>query len=231
MERRLRGYPFGFVKRKLPAVRNIATARIRDVVGRKGPSGETTRYPEEIGQHRTVLDDQIACRYRRFWPEMDWFPLPAFSHGMIRVNLRGRELHGIVPEDRYGEVCDEAERVVRECRNPRTGESVVGEILRPREKDPMDPENPEADLVLVWQGAPDAFVHPRAGRIGPYPYHRTGGHSTHGLAMVAGPEIEPADMGERSIMDVTPTILRLLGRPVPDDMEGIPLPVQAGTTS
>jgi hypothetical protein len=52
---------------------------------------------------------------------------------------------------------------------------------------------------------------------------RTGEHSSNGFAYVAAPGLQPADLGERSALDVTPTILHLLGRPLPDDVSGTSL--------
>ena len=98
------------------------------------------------------------------------------------------------------------------CRDPRTGEPVVADVLRLRAEDPMDPEGPDADLQFIWSHATDSWDHPKAGLIGPFPYRRTGGHSRKGFAVFAGPGIEPGDLGERNALDLTPTLLDLLGR-------------------
>ena len=37
-----------------------------------------------------------AARYSQFWPRMPAFALPSFYDGRIRINLEGRERHGIV---------------------------------------------------------------------------------------------------------------------------------------
>lgn len=47
-----------------------------------------------------------------------------------------------------------------------------------------------------------------------------GQHTSNGFAFFAGPGIERADLGERSTLDVTPTILDLLGHEPPPHMAG-----------
>ena len=87
----------------------------------------------------------------------------------------------------------------------------------------MAPGGPDADLQVVWALATDTLVHPVAGRIGPVPYRRTGGHSPRGFAFVAGPGIEAGDLGTRSVLDVTATVAEFLGRAPATAVEGTPL--------
>lgn len=184
---------------------------------------ETELTPEEIGEPRHALDWQIPCLYRPFWPQMRAFALPTFYDGRVRINLQGRERDGVVPADAYRSACHEIEAIVRACRNPRTGRPVVADVAFPRADDPFSPDGPDADVVIIWTDAPDALEHPDVGVIGPFPFRRTGGHSSRGFAFVSGPEIETQDLGERHALDVTPTILALLGREPPPDLEGTPL--------
>ena len=70
----------------------------------------------------------------------------------------------------------------------------------------------EADLIILWDGAPLGLDHPVHGRIGPFPYRRPGGHTGgKGLAWIAGPGIAAGDHGTRSAFDIVPTIVELLG--------------------
>ena len=50
---------------------------------------------------RLDLHWQPALRYRPHWPRMPAFALPSFYDGRIRINLRGRERHGLVDPSRY----------------------------------------------------------------------------------------------------------------------------------
>jgi len=155
---------------------------------------------------------------------MPAFVLPTFSDAHVRINVQGRERDGIVPPDRYRAVGEDVIDIVRRCRDPRTGEPVLEDALWTHEGgDPFDPVAPDADLVLFWRRPVDAFEHPDVGVVGPFPFMRTGEHSSNGFAYITGPGIEPADLGLRSALDVTPTILDLLGQPARTSMTGTSL--------
>jgi predicted AlkP superfamily phosphohydrolase/phosphomutase len=185
------------------------------------PEPETDRDPEEIGEYHTRVDLHFACRYRLLWPRMKAFAVPTFTHGRVRINLRGREREGVVEPEAYGAVCDEVEAAVRACRNPRTGRSVVDDVVR------LGDEDPSADLLTVWKDCADALEHPEAGLIGPVLYGRTGSHSTRGFAFISGRGVPPGDLGERLAADLVPTIVTLLGHEPPAGVRGRPfLPYQ-----
>jgi predicted AlkP superfamily phosphohydrolase/phosphomutase len=154
---------------------------------------------------------QPTLRYRRHWPRMPAFALPSFYDGRIRINLKGRERHGLVDPSRYEETSRELETMLHECRNPRTGEPIVSHIERPWTGDPLALTGSEADLVVVWRGVVAALEHPRLGLIGPVPLRRTGGHTgPHGMAYVTNTAVERGDRGVRSSFDVVPTIAKLM---------------------
>ena len=170
---------------------------------------------------RLDLHWQPALRYRRHWPRMPAFALPSFYDGRVRINLRGREKHGLIEPSRYEETCRQLERLLRECRNPRTGEPAVESIERADTREPLAVTGSEADLIVVWRGVVTALEHPRLGLIGPVPLRRTGGHTgPHGMAYVVAPGLEPGDRGVRSAFDVVPTIVELLGAERPAHMSG-----------
>ncbi len=154
---------------------------------------------------------QPAARYQPHWPQMPAFALPSFYDGRIRINLRGRERHGMVEPSRYEETCRELETLLRDCRNPRTGEPSVETIELAATRDPLALTGSEADLLVIWRGVAAAIEHPRLGLVGPLPLRRTGGHTgRHGMAYVAAPGVAPGDRGVRSAFDVVPTIAVLL---------------------
>jgi len=157
-----------------------------------------------------TLDWVPSARYRRFWPGMRAFALPSFYDGQIRINLKGRESKGVVERADYESACDEIETLLRECRDIVTGQSVIAAIDRTDRPDHLG--RSEADLLVVWNGAPLGFDHPVHGRIGPFPYRRPGGHTGgNGAVWLAGPGIAPGDRGARSAFDLVPTIVELIG--------------------
>jgi hypothetical protein len=153
----------------------------------------------------------VSYWYRHYWPRMQAFTFPSFFDGRIRINLTGRERHGIVELSRYEETCEAIETLLKECRDPRTGEPVVAAIERAT-GDPLALPDSGSDLTVVWRGTAAAIEHPRLGLIGPVPLRRTGGHTPHGIAYVVASGLEPGERrGVHSSIDIVPTIVQLLG--------------------
>jgi len=202
----------GSLAHRLPAPvrRSLKRARSSIEVRRSRPP----RYLE--------LDWQPAVWYQPWWSQMRAFALPSFYDGRIRVNLQGRERHGLVAISDYQRVCDEIEQLVRDCRDPRTGESVVGQVRRPANTyDPLALDSSAADLVIEWNAVAAAIEHPEYGLIGPLPYLRTGGHTgPFGFAFVDGAGVEPGDRGVATSGDVAATIAVLLSGRAIDGMPG-----------
>jgi hypothetical protein len=179
---------------------------------------------------RSSIGWMPAARYQQHWHSMRAFALPSFYDGRIRINLAGRERKGAVPVSQYERVCDEIEAILRECRDPATGEGVVDYIERAIDRAPLTLGPTESDLVVVWKGRPCALDHPRLGRVGPVPFRRPGGHTGRfGMAYLCSAGIEPGDRGIRSSFDVVPTLIELLGESVPPGLSGASLlPTSAG---
>jgi predicted AlkP superfamily phosphohydrolase/phosphomutase len=169
----------------------------------KAIPAETQAWRTMDGPFRSSLDWVLASRYRSAWPAMPAFALPSLDDGIIRLNVQGRERHGVVPPGEVGAWCDRIESLLREVVDPTTGAPVVRTISR-------GSDGP--DLVVSWSGTVLAFAHPSVGVIGPYPLRRPGGHEVPtGFAFVAGPGIPNEDLGMRSAADVTPTLVHMLG--------------------
>lgn len=167
---------------------------------------------------------QPVSWYKRFWPAMKAFALPSFT-SQIRINLAGREASGIVQPDDYETTCDWLEHELRLLVNARTGKPLVKNIVRMRRDSPR-PEYLQADgdLAIEWTDEPaDVVESPTVGRIGPVPFKRTGSHRTEGFYFISGPGIEPGHGPRAELLDLPPTILSLMGEPVPSRLAGKPL--------
>ena len=222
--------PTHWLRRRLPgpmlSLVRRATGRTVPPVGDLGwpIPPETELSIDEISQRREHLRWQVPTWYRRHWPAMPAFVLPTFSDAHVRINVEGRERDGIVPRDRYRAAGEQVIDIVRQCRDPRTGEAVLEDALwTHRGDDPFDPTAPDADLVLFWRRPVDALEHPDVGIVGPFPFVRTGEHSSNGFAFVTAPGLPPGDLGRRPAIDVTPTILHLLGQAPRSAVEGMSL--------
>lgn len=142
---------------------------------------------------------------------MPVFAIPSFYDGRDRVNLIGQEAHGIVPLERYHEVLDETEALLRAFHDPVTGQPVVDHIDRPL-ADPLAATASQSDLIVHWKDTVHGSVHPELGIIGPYPLRRTGGHrSGLGARLVRDHRIAGGPRGIRSSFDVVPTLIDLAG--------------------
>ncbi|HEY0164555.1 MAG TPA: hypothetical protein VGB39_04195 [Sphingomicrobium sp.] len=155
-----------------------------------------------------------AAQYQPFWSTMPAFALPSFYDGRIRLNLQGREAKGMISPAAYDEACDRLEALLSDCTDPISGEPLVAEVVRAG-KDPLTLAESEADMIILWNGAPLGLDHPRLGRIGPIPYRRTGGHTGGlGVAYFSDPD-GLAGLRSMSAFDVVPTVLAMLGKPSP----------------
>jgi hypothetical protein len=153
-----------------------------------------------------------ATNYMPYWSRMDAFALPSFYDGRVRLNVQGRERDGGVLPAAYAATVERISALLRECSDPVSGASIVAHISGPENDDFMNLGASDADLKVVWRGAPLGVRHPRLGQIGPVPYRRTGGHTGEsGVALFAGPGITPGHYGRRPSLDVVPTLLDLLG--------------------
>ena len=164
--------------------------------------------------------------YRDEWPNMKAFALPSFSDGYVRVNLKGRDKHGVVEPADYDALCDQLCKEIRELRNARTGQPIARQVIRTRKSvSDDDTKLPDADLVVKWVDEPaDVVDSANWGRIGPVPHRRSGGHNENCFTVISGPGIrEESMLPPARALDIAPTILTLLDAPIPGWFDGQPL--------
>lgn len=182
--------------------------------------------PEQLQQQGHPLFWQPTMWYSALWPQMKAFAIPSFSEGYVRINLKGREPEGIVAPEDYDQLCEELTTEFYQLKNARTGRPVVKKVIRTRQSaEERDPKLPEADLILIWDDEPaDVVDSPKYGRIGPVPYRRTGSHRARGFITMRGPGILPGSrLPDGHGVDLAPTLLELMGAPIPDYCDGRPL--------
>jgi len=141
--------------------------------------------------------------------------------GAIRINLRGREPHGLVrPGSEFEDLCATLSRDLLNLENAATGEGVVQEVLRTSEIFEGGHLDMLPDLFVVWKrDAPIERV--RSDKFGELELHsprvRTGNHVKDGVFLLCGPGIEPEEQSAAaSITDIGPTIAAILGSPLSD---------------
>jgi predicted AlkP superfamily phosphohydrolase/phosphomutase len=189
---------------------------------REWPSG--LHFPSELRNQKDTLWWSPAQWYKRSWPRMKAFALPSYADGAVRINLEGRESHGLVAREQYDQFCEKLAKLISNLRDARTGRPMVKEVLRVRTAATADDAQlPEADLIVIWENEPvaDVVECPGLGRIGPVPYLRTGAHRPYGFLNIVGPGIPQGSRLPRGhALDITPTILSLMGTKIPPYMDG-----------
>ncbi|MEM9004311.1 MAG: alkaline phosphatase family protein [Cyanobacteria bacterium P01_F01_bin.86] len=208
--------------------------RLENFLGASGSAKLASPYQQK--KEGDSLFWQPANWYRPYWPEMKAFALPSYSEGYVRINLKGREGNGVVAPQDYNAVCDELCALISRMTDARTGKPMVDRIIRTRTQETLnDPYLPDADLVVLWQEetASDTADSPEFGRIGPLPFSRTGSHRAEGFFVGCGPDFAPGSNlpdGVKAI-DLAPTILNLMGAPIPDYFYGEPMRALVDTAS
>jgi len=171
--------------------------------------------------------NKVVSKFLSF-DDVDWSRTVAYSIGhvgQIYINLQGREPRGIVgPGAEYEAVRRDVIDKLGGLRHPETGEPLVDEIIPGDEVVHGPYASRSADLHLVLDGyqaiafplfAADRRIVTRQIR------GDSGCHRRHGVLIAWGHGIRAGEKitGAR-IMDLSPTILHLMGRPVPSDMDG-----------
>ncbi|HEY5984612.1 MAG TPA: hypothetical protein VIU38_14195, partial [Anaerolineales bacterium] len=186
---------------------------------------------------KSLLPLELRRRLTSYWKmsEYDWSSTRAFAllsdtEGWVRINLKGREAAGIVePGAEYEALCNEIAEGLTTYVDADSGEALVKEIVRPRDVYSGERLVDLPDLIVVWSHAPAAghrAVHsPAYGTIpwptpGQNPEGRSGNHRPQGFLIAAGPGVRHASVEGAHILDLAPTILSLLGKQPPAEMEG-----------
>ncbi len=177
---------------------------------------------------RTTLGEES------FFPAIDWSSTLAYSEevrGNIWINLRGRDPHGIVePGEPYETLRSRIIEILPELRDPRSGQPLIKRVWRREERfsGPYVERFPDLVVEAVY---PDLF-RPRGAYQGSAPVRHltveemrgrriTGCHRAHGIFMARGNGVQPGRwLPGADITDVAPTVMYLLGEPVPTWMDG-----------
>jgi len=170
-----------------------------------------------------MIGGTLADRSARY---IDWERTVAFashpSEQAIYLNLQGRETQGRLPAADYERVRSEIVAALNQARDPRTGEPLV-RAAYPREALLHGPHTPCAPGIYLDFGdlpvtpSPNITPHPAVVRdiSGP-----EGGHRPDGLIMAVGARIARGEPLAAEAQDIAPTLLHLLGQPVPEHMDG-----------
>ena len=168
--------------------------------------------------------------------QIDWTRTRAYcsaSSPSIWINLKGVKPCGIVEQSEYEPLLKLISDKLKELKDPRTDEPVIKRILRREEIFHGPYANEAADLILDWwetshfstsHSFPENMLgpaveirerRPSTGSEWGGTHRRDGILIAHGKSFKKGAEIQGA-----RLIDMAPTILYLMGQPVPEDMDG-----------
>jgi len=189
---------------------------------------------ERIGSERLTLD-RVSPKKRMsilnsfFFStrDIDWSRTVAFASGVtggLKLNVKGREPEGIVESGQEydalrSQIIDRLEKLT----DPDCAEKVVRSVHL-REEVYQGAYVEKAPDILARTGEGYEFF----GMYG-FPsnaivkdtFGNSGGHTDHGILIAQGPEIvEGKDIGGARIIDIAPTVLSILGMPIPEYMDG-----------
>jgi predicted AlkP superfamily phosphohydrolase/phosphomutase len=171
--------------------------------------------------------------------QIDWTRTKAYcsespsAAPSIWINLRGVKPRGIVEQSEYEPLVQLISDKLKELKDPRTDEPVIKRILRRDEIFHGPYVNEAPDLILDWWetshfSTGHSFLEdmlrpaveirerrPSTGSEWGGTHRRDGILIAHGKSFKKGAEIQGA-----RLIDMAPTILYLMGQPVPEDMDG-----------
>ncbi len=173
---------------------------------------------------------------RRLTENINWAQTQAYSYYWETapwVNLHGRQPQGIVaPGYQYEEIRAQLIELISSATDAATGQPAASRIFR-REELYRGPHLDVIPDIGVWwnqqitlEGPLIADFEGRRLEVEPaIPVPGiTGGHAPDGTVIVYGPGVRRAAKIEQArIEDIAPTVLRLLGQPVPGYMDGAAL--------
>jgi predicted AlkP superfamily phosphohydrolase/phosphomutase len=160
--------------------------------------------------------------------EVDWEKTAAWGAGgyyaRIFINVQGREPNGIIPKSDYENVRDELSAAVEAIRDPQ-GKLLDTTCLRP-EATYRKVRNIPPDLIIYlgdlhWRSV-GSFgfdsIYTFENDIGP----DGANHAQDGMIIYYDPKqnLGSQRLSGVHLMDFTPTVLHLMGQPIPDDIQG-----------
>jgi predicted AlkP superfamily phosphohydrolase/phosphomutase len=159
------------------------------------------------------------------WEHTQAYMINGWVYAYIYLNVKGRELAGVVEPALYEKVRAKVAKAMKELCDPETGQPVVGHV-HPREE-VFEGEFAQAapDLIVVpapgyeftasvFQDTEAVIRHNRVGR------DHVGSHTMDGILVASGAMVRPGPIVGARLVDLFPTILAWLGVPIPSITDG-----------
>jgi predicted AlkP superfamily phosphohydrolase/phosphomutase len=210
----------GLLKRK----RDLKSSLLRTASHIAWDLNRRTRFAKRLPPRR-VAAVRKAVRQGLAWNRTRAYCRKPSGIVAVNINLRGREPRGIVePGQEYEELREEIIAKLRLLTDPQTGEKVMAEVYRNNEIYWGPKLNNVPDII----GVPnpryyvDASVFTRS-IFADRSSRQRGQHyaQVKGILITSGPDVKPCEKIEGArLIDIAPTVLHMMGLPVPQDMDG-----------
>jgi len=216
----------GIMRRFNNSLKTVVPRAVLPLVYRMAETGPVRRFQQHNGCMVSPLQS----------PETQAAALPNNRIGAVRLNLQGREPFGrIAPGAEAKALLKDIAAEFESLVLPGSTTPII-EWARPIEDVFSAEHHPDLpDLLVRFRddlGVLETCESPRLGRIR-VPLNRsynprTGDHTKTSRLWLKTPEVRPgALLPEANSIDVAPTVLKMLGVPVPNWMDGQPLPAVA----
>jgi predicted AlkP superfamily phosphohydrolase/phosphomutase len=176
----------------------------------------------DMGRRQQLLDTLFLS-----FQDVDWSRTRAYARGnfgQIFLNVRGREPQGIVePSEDYERTVQEIIDRLPTLQDPDTGAPLADRAERRDQLFSGAAIQRAPDIAIFMKDetyVPLGTADFPANAVAEKAIGNTGDHRYNGILLMHGRGILPGDWGQANLMDITPTVLHLLGIPVPDDMDG-----------
>jgi len=168
----------------------------------------------------------ISTKLFMSFSDVNWSKTKAYSigSGVIYINLKGREPSGTVsPGQEYESLRAHITTRLYELKDPETGEFVIEKVYKKEEVYSGSHIDTLPDLVFIPKPGYTTFEEHgfAANSVITQSKSVSGTHKLNGIFIMKGGGIKKSTtLQDTSIMDLAPTILYLLGLPIPTDMDG-----------
>ncbi|UCG68037.1 MAG: alkaline phosphatase family protein, partial [Thermoplasmata archaeon] len=173
----------------------------------------------------------IGLSSSNYLKTIDWYKTTAFCEGSfpaVYINVEGKFPMGRVrPDEAYEKLRDEIASKLEVLKDPQTGERIIEKIYKPEEIYHGEQIQNAPDLVCMLRngyhgGGELEMLYFGLQNNDLFGNHRwSGQHRINGILIASGPNIIPGKtMTGARIIDLAPTILYLLGLPIPKSMDG-----------
>ncbi|MBI5694662.1 MAG: alkaline phosphatase family protein [Nitrospirae bacterium] len=157
--------------------------------------------------------------------DVDWSRTSAFYSSLearaVSLNIKGRYPQGIVDEAESQALFERVKGLLEGLRDPDTGRPVVRQVLGRSSFEGRYMDN-APDMVIIFESGYKGLKEITGRVFAPARTGHSGRHEPEGIFLASGPGVVRHTEGlpSMSIVDVTPTILRILGEPAGSGMDG-----------